>query len=77
MTGDVRLDVARPPALGEPTTKLHGYGIRWDPAVRLYRVRNEITGEWLRDSSGSLSGFSSFSVAEKAWRGFESHREMV
>ncbi|MEV7783728.1 hypothetical protein [Kitasatospora sp. NPDC088351] len=56
---------------------MHGYGIRWDPAVRLYRVRNEITGEWLRDSSGSLSGFSSFSVAEKAWRGFESHREMV
>ncbi|MEV7779879.1 hypothetical protein [Kitasatospora sp. NPDC088351] len=58
-------------------TRLHGYGIRWDPAARLYRVRNEITGEWLRDGDGSLCGFSSFSVAEKAWRGFESHREMV
>ncbi|MEV7777649.1 hypothetical protein [Kitasatospora sp. NPDC088351] len=54
--------------------KLHGYGVRWDREARLYRVRNELTGEWLRGSDGALCGFSSFSVAEKAWRGFESHR---
>ncbi|AUY52769.1 hypothetical protein [Streptomyces sp. CB01881] len=61
----------------QPTTKLHGYGVRWDPAARAYRVRNEMTGEWLLDSSGRLAGFSSFSAAEAAYRAFEPRRRAV
>ncbi|MFJ2188877.1 hypothetical protein ACIOJE_13115 [Kitasatospora sp. NPDC087861] len=56
--------------------QLHGYGVRWDPEGRCYRVRNETTGEWLHQSSGELSGFSSFSAAYSAWRGFEARRRV-
>ncbi|MER7757584.1 hypothetical protein [Kitasatospora sp. NPDC097643] len=54
--------------------RLHGYGVRFDPAARLYRVRNEITGEWLRQDCGELTGFGSFSDAYSAWRVFEVHK---
>ncbi|MFD0275044.1 hypothetical protein ACFVHB_14250 [Kitasatospora sp. NPDC127111] len=57
-----------------PPTTLHGYGLRWDPAARVYRVRNELTGEWLRDPSGELAGFPTLSAAASAWRTFESRR---
>ncbi|MGW2254582.1 hypothetical protein ACWCXH_30980 [Kitasatospora sp. NPDC001660] len=54
--------------------KSHGYGVRWDPHARRYRVRNEITGEWLRSgSSGELASFTSFHAAFSAWRQFEVH----
>ncbi|WP_395298066.1 hypothetical protein ACF9IK_34925 [Kitasatospora hibisci] len=58
----------------EPSTGLPGYGIRWDRAAGLYRVRNEHTGVWLRDDSGALQGFSSFTAADRAWRSFEPAR---
>ncbi|MEV6978071.1 hypothetical protein [Kitasatospora sp. NPDC093806] len=64
----------RPARIQQPTTKLHGYGVRWDPGARCYRVRNETTGEWLRDASGRLTGISSFTAAESAWRAFEPRR---
>ncbi|MEE1784139.1 hypothetical protein PUR71_14710 [Streptomyces sp. SP17BM10] len=56
-------------------SRLHGYGVRWDPEARCYRVRNEVTGEWLRSgSSGELASFTSFCAAFSAWRVFEVHR---
>ncbi|MFI5645244.1 hypothetical protein [Kitasatospora sp. NPDC051705] len=54
--------------------ELHGYGVRWDPEERCYRVRNEMTGEWLCQDSGGLKGFSSFTDAWSAWRVFEMHK---
>ncbi|MFE2721162.1 hypothetical protein [Kitasatospora sp. NPDC059327] len=60
-----------------PTAKLQGYGVRWDPGARCYRVRNELTGEWLRDSAGALAGFGSFSAADSAWHVFEPHRRVA
>ncbi|MFF1788932.1 hypothetical protein ACFVX9_21050 [Kitasatospora sp. NPDC058243] len=54
--------------------RLHGYGVRWDTGARLYRVRNEVTGEWLRQPDGELSGFRSFSDAWGTWRVFEVHK---
>ncbi|MFF2041131.1 hypothetical protein ACFVVX_11925 [Kitasatospora sp. NPDC058170] len=54
-----------------PTPKLHGYGVRWDPGARLYRVRNERTGQWLHESCGALAGFSTYGAADAAWRRFE------
>ncbi|MDH6705919.1 hypothetical protein P3T27_002641 [Kitasatospora sp. MAA19] len=54
--------------------RLHGYGVRWDPEGRCYRVRNESAGEWLRQDSGELKGFVSFSDAYSAWRAFEVHK---
>ncbi|MFJ7275628.1 hypothetical protein [Kitasatospora sp. NPDC098663] len=54
--------------------KLHGYGVRWDTGARCYRVRNELTGEWLRQPDGELGGFGSFSEAWSAWRVFEVHK---
>ncbi|MFB7473566.1 hypothetical protein ACFVFS_16550 [Kitasatospora sp. NPDC057692] len=62
------------PARIQPPTKLHGYGVRWDPSARCYRVRNETSGEWLHDNSGLLAGFSSFTAAESAYRAFEPRR---
>ncbi|MQS16767.1 hypothetical protein F7Q99_32415 [Streptomyces kaniharaensis] len=56
-----------------PAGRLHGYGVRWDSDARCYRVRNEITGEWLHTSPGELASFSSFCAAFSAWRGFEVH----
>ncbi|MFC5664524.1 hypothetical protein ACFP3U_16210 [Kitasatospora misakiensis] len=63
------------PARIQLPAKLHGYGVRWDPVARCYRVRNESAGEWLLDNSGVLAGFSSFSAAEAAWRAFEPRRK--
>ncbi|MER8102865.1 hypothetical protein [Kitasatospora sp. NPDC094016] len=54
--------------------RLHGYGVRWDTGARLYRVRNEVTREWLRQPDGELGGFGSFSEAWSAWRVFEVHK---
>ncbi|MFJ2810280.1 hypothetical protein [Kitasatospora sp. NPDC087271] len=54
--------------------KLHGYGVRWDTETRLYRVRHELTGDWLRQPDGELGGFGSFSEAWSAWRVFEVHK---
>ncbi|MEU9074024.1 hypothetical protein ACFYUY_24385 [Kitasatospora sp. NPDC004745] len=56
--------------------ELHGYGVRWDPEGRCYRVRNERVGEWLRQPSGELSGFTSFDAAFSAWRQFEPPRPL-
>ncbi|MFJ9458396.1 hypothetical protein ACIRST_25320 [Kitasatospora sp. NPDC101447] len=54
--------------------RLHGYGVRFDPDVQRYRVRNEITGEWLRcDVTGELASFTFFGDAYTAWRQFEVH----
>ncbi|MFJ2864408.1 hypothetical protein [Kitasatospora sp. NPDC087314] len=54
--------------------RLHGYGVRWDPEGRCYRVRNETTGEWLCQPAGERSGFASFGAAFSAWRAFEVHK---
>ncbi|WP_380284641.1 hypothetical protein [Kitasatospora purpeofusca] len=37
-------------------------------------MRNETSGEWLLDNAGLLAGFSSFTVAESAYRAFEPRR---
>ncbi|GAA2809915.1 hypothetical protein RMN57_07175 [Kitasatospora sp. CM 4170] len=66
-----------PPARIQPSPGLHGYGVRWDHAARLYRVRNEVTGEWLRGPGGELAGFSLLSAATSAWRAFECHSRSV
>ncbi|MFF7994980.1 hypothetical protein ACFZDG_35060 [Kitasatospora xanthocidica] len=55
------------------TPRLHGYGVRFDPEVQRYRVRNEITGEWLRQPTGELASFTFFGDAYSAWRQFEVH----
>ncbi|GHF92645.1 hypothetical protein GCM10018790_81990 [Kitasatospora xanthocidica] len=55
------------------TPRLHGYGVRFDPEVQRYRVRNEITGEWLRQDSGELALFTFFGDAYSAWQVFEVH----
>ncbi|MFD0408390.1 hypothetical protein [Kitasatospora sp. NPDC127116] len=54
--------------------RLHGYGVRWDTASDRYRVRNELTGEWLRGASGELAAFTFFGDAYSAWRAFEVHK---
>ncbi|MER7765730.1 hypothetical protein [Kitasatospora sp. NPDC096140] len=54
--------------------RLHGYGVRFDPDAQCYRVRNEISGEWLRQPTGELTGFTFFSDAYSAWRLFEVHK---
>ncbi|MER7583897.1 hypothetical protein [Kitasatospora sp. NPDC097691] len=53
--------------------RLHGYGVRFDPGAQCYRVRNEITGEWLCRDSGELASFTFFGDAYSAWRLFEVH----
>ncbi|MFJ8623429.1 hypothetical protein ACIRD3_11355 [Kitasatospora sp. NPDC093550] len=53
--------------------RLHGYGVRFDPDVQRYRVRNEMTGEWLRQTTGELASFTFFSDAYSAWKVFEVH----
>ncbi|MFD8784582.1 hypothetical protein [Kitasatospora sp. NPDC059599] len=52
----------------------HGYGVRLDPESRRYRVRNEITGEWLCEASGEPVSFTFFDDAYDAWRVFEVHK---
>ncbi|MFD8756693.1 hypothetical protein ACFV0O_37795 [Kitasatospora sp. NPDC059577] len=52
----------------------HGYGVRLDPETRRYWVRNEMTGEWLREPGGDLKGFTFFGDAYSAWRVFEVHK---
>ncbi|MEU1288211.1 hypothetical protein [Kitasatospora sp. NPDC005856] len=54
--------------------RLHGYGVRWDAAADRYRVRNEITGEWLHSATGELAAFVFFGDAYSAWRAFEVHK---
>ncbi|MCG6495530.1 hypothetical protein [Kitasatospora sp. A2-31] len=66
-----------PPARIQPPPGLHGYGVRWDRTARLYRVRNEVTGEWLCGPSGELLGFSALTAATSAWRTFECRRRSV
>ncbi|MBV6696041.1 hypothetical protein [Kitasatospora aureofaciens] len=46
----------------------HGYGIRWDPAARCYRVRDEPAGTWLRDGDGAIRAFVRFDAANSEWR---------
>ncbi|MGW4891811.1 hypothetical protein ACWEQL_06030 [Kitasatospora sp. NPDC004240] len=60
-----------PPRDDDPPTHTHGYGVRFEPAARLYRVRNELTGEWKRDADGVLCGWTSFLKADAAWRAFQ------
>ncbi|WP_049650883.1 hypothetical protein [Kitasatospora sp. MY 5-36] len=55
-------------------TSLHGYGVRWDTASDRYRVRNEITGEWLRRPGGEPAAFVFFGDAYSAWKAFEVHK---
>ncbi|MFI8461145.1 hypothetical protein [Kitasatospora sp. NPDC085464] len=58
----------------EQVPRSHGYGVRFDPDAQRYRVRNEITGEWLRsDATGELASFTFFGDAYTAWRLFEVH----
>ncbi|MFI8460570.1 hypothetical protein [Kitasatospora sp. NPDC085464] len=47
--------------------------MRFDPGAQCYRVRNEITGEWLHRDSGELASFTFFGDAYTAWRQFEVH----
>ncbi|MFD5437847.1 hypothetical protein ACFWJ4_37565 [Kitasatospora sp. NPDC127067] len=54
--------------------RLHGYGVRWDAEADRYRVRNELTGEWLRGATGELAAFTFFGDAYSAWRTFEVHK---
>ncbi|MFH8383956.1 hypothetical protein ACH4E7_23920 [Kitasatospora sp. NPDC018058] len=55
--------------------KLHGYGVLWDTGAQCYRVRNEMTREWLRTAAtGELAAFSSFDAAWGAWKVFEVHK---
>ncbi|MEV7186610.1 hypothetical protein [Kitasatospora sp. NPDC093102] len=54
--------------------RLHGYGVRWDTEADRYRVRNEMTGEWLRQPDGELVSFVFFGDAYSAWRAFEVHK---
>ncbi|MEE1781742.1 hypothetical protein PUR71_02165 [Streptomyces sp. SP17BM10] len=62
---------------GRALRELPGYGVRWDPDARCYRVRNEVTGEWLRShSTGELASFRSFCAAFSAWRVFEVHKRL-
>ncbi|WP_406204289.1 hypothetical protein OH807_28510 [Kitasatospora sp. NBC_01560] len=61
----------------DPVAKLPGYGVRWDAAERLYRVCDEVSGEWLCEASGELAGFSSFFAAESAYRAFGAHRRVA
>ncbi len=52
----------------------HGYGVRFDPKAQRYRVRNEITGDWLREPTGELKEFTFFGDAYSAWKVFEVHK---
>ncbi|MEU8925796.1 hypothetical protein AB0D10_33515 [Kitasatospora sp. NPDC048545] len=52
----------------------HGYGVRLDPETRRFRVRNEMTGEWLREPGGEIASFTFFDDAYNAWRQFEVHK---
>ncbi|MGW7446001.1 hypothetical protein [Kitasatospora sp. NPDC054795] len=54
--------------------RLLGYGVRFDTRADRYRVRNEMTGEWLRQSTGELAFFTFFGDAYSAWRVFEAHK---
>jgi hypothetical protein len=45
----------------------HGYGIRWDPAAQVHRVRDEVAGEWLRDGDGLIRAFVRFDDAYGEW----------
>ncbi|MEV7599010.1 hypothetical protein AB0O91_16655 [Kitasatospora sp. NPDC089797] len=55
--------------------RLHGYGVLWDTGDRCYRVRNEMTDEWLLDAAtGERARYSSFNAAFSAWRCFEIHK---
>jgi hypothetical protein len=55
--------------------RLHGYGVLWDTQAQRYRVRNEMTGEWLRSTTtGELAAFTSFGDAWGAWKVFEVHK---
>ncbi|MER7754453.1 hypothetical protein [Kitasatospora sp. NPDC097643] len=56
--------------------RLHGYGVRWDPEGRCYRVRNETTGQWQHGADGELASYTSFTVAFDAWRVFEPPRRL-
>jgi hypothetical protein len=48
-----------------------GYGVRWDPAERCWRVLNETTHMWMRDKRGDVAGFRDFAEADAAHRRFE------
>ena len=52
-------------------TEMHGYGVRWDPKDRCWRVRNEQTGEWLLDDNGERRSWSDFTTADIAHRQFQ------
>ncbi|MFE4977136.1 hypothetical protein ACFRAR_34140 [Kitasatospora sp. NPDC056651] len=56
------------------TPRLYGYGVRFDPEADRYRVRNELTGEFLRRPDGELAFFTFFGDAYSAWRQFEVHK---
>ncbi|MGW6913874.1 hypothetical protein ACWGB8_08645 [Kitasatospora sp. NPDC054939] len=57
--------------MAPPPTTSYGYGVRFDPGAGVYRVRNELTGEWKREPDGSLAGWTSFLRADSAWRSFQ------
>ncbi|GHF82039.1 hypothetical protein [Kitasatospora xanthocidica] len=61
------------PMPDDKVPRLLGYGVRFDPDSQRYRVRNEITGEWMLQDSGELATFTFFTDAYSAWRQFEVH----
>lgn len=70
----VQLPPSRP---DDPPSSLPGYGVRLDLPNRRYLVRNELTGEWLRDASGGLRSYTSFTVADFAWRSHQPRSRAV
>lgn len=47
---------------------LPGYGVRWDDRKRIWRVRNELTGQWRLTEGGSVDGWRDFEAANAAHR---------
>jgi hypothetical protein len=47
---------------------LPGYGVRWDNQGNVYRVRNELTGEWKLTAGGSVDGWRDFEEANAVHR---------
>jgi hypothetical protein len=47
---------------------LPGDGVRWDDEAQVWRVRNELTGQWKLTAGGSVEGWRDFQEALAVWR---------
>jgi hypothetical protein len=47
---------------------LEGYGVRWDRLGRVWRVRNELTGQWALSRPGWARGLRDFEAANAVHR---------